>query len=84
MVSNGDGRGNRDFFANGKKVQILVDDLISPVDITGIGIACLRGDREGRFEECDLGGSQLSGIVMRRIGPRDSLQRGVDWASADR
>ena len=78
VVINGDGRGNSEALADRKKVKILVDDLVAPVDVAGIGVARLRGDRDGPFEQCDLGGSQLRSIVMRRILPRDGLQRGVD------
>ena len=59
MVVDDDRRGDRETFANAEEVEVLVDDIVVPVDFAGVGIAGLGADRDGRLQCRDLGGRQF-------------------------
>src|SRR5262245_26396230 len=55
VVIDEDLRGDREAFANAEEVEVLVDNVVVPVDFAGVGIAGLGADRDACFQYRDLG-----------------------------
>ena len=78
MVVDDDRRGDREAFANAEEVEVLVDDVVVPVDFAGVGIARLGADRDGCLQCRDLGWRQFRRKVMGGVLPGDRLARGIE------
>src|SRR6476660_3039031 len=78
MVIDEDRRGDREAFTDAEEVEVLVDNVVVPVDFAGVGIAYLGADRDGCFQYRDLGWRQFRRKVMGGVLSDYRLARGME------